>query len=303
MVQITVDKSIFGTPLKAPIEIDRYLYTNLEELHKWIKNDWDNIGLNVGMEGAGKTETSFLIALALFGKLSLDQVFFNAEQFFEWADNAPKGSIGIWDEGDQLGGHWANEVLKSIKTRMKRMRDRNLTVLINTPTVEDLGKYFVIHRTRFLVYTFARAADNRGWYHLYSYQQKHQLFLNIKKYGELKNTFDSCQKAVTNGYIKGISNQDCVKAAGGDWNVLLDFSKEEYKDKKAAATREVDTQAEKAQYRYNKRVATAIVNLSRLEKVKLTQDEICNILGYKSNRQFKSYYDFAIKEGIFNGTV
>jgi len=167
---------------------------------------------------------------------------------------------------------------------------------VNTPTIEDMGKYFVIHRTRFLLYTFARGPANRGWYHLFDYHQKHQLFLDIKKYGELKKTFDYSKSAVTNGYIKGISAQEIVKESGC-WSSLLDFTKEEYKEKKASSRKEI---VDKKDYRYVKKLKTCVVmvNLEQwLTKkgVEFINKDLCKILDI-SERTLYEYKEF-IEEG------
>ena len=301
MVQLMIDEDVRGKKFKASIEVDRYLLSNLKELRKWIDNDWDNIGLNVGMEGAGKSETSMLCALIMNGRLSLDDVFFTAKQFDEWVDNSPKGSVGIWDEGDEMGGHWASEVVKSVKRKMKQMRDKNLTLFINTPTMEDLGKYFVIHRTRFLIYTFARAADRRGFYHLFDYHQKHELYLNIKKYHELKKTFDYTKSAVTNGYVKGISHQECVKEAGGDWSVLLDFTKEEYKAKKDLARRTNEEKKLSPAEIQRAKAIEIMVNLTRFfeqKQISLTKVETAALLGVSRTTLYE-YEKLAEEEGLY----
>ena len=301
MVQEFKEVDVRGQPLKASVEVDRYLWSNLNELKKWVDNDWDNIGLNVGMEGAGKSETSMLCALLMNHRLSLDDVFFTAEQFDEWVDSSERGSVGIWDEGDEMGGHWASKVVKLVKRKMKQMRDKNLTLFINTPTMEDLGKYFVIHRTRFLLYTFARAADRRGFYHLYDYHQKHELYLNIKKYHELKKTFDYSKKAVTAGYLKGISHQECVKDAGGDWSVLLGFTKEEYKAKKDAARRSHAEEAKKPHEIKQDVLAPVIVNFERLveqEGLNLTNKDLAKLLGIGETSYYK-YRQLAEEEGLY----
>ena len=299
-MQITVSKDVYGRELKSPIEIDRYLYSNLEELKKWVQNDWDNVGLNVGMEGAGKSETSMLIALMMHHRLTLDNVFFTARQFNDWVDNAKKGTVGIWDEGDELSGHWASEMTRSIKRKMKQMRDKNLTLLINTPTIEDLGKYFVLHRTRFVVYTFARAADNRGWYHLFGYHKKHELYLNIKKYGELKKTFDFSKADVMNGYIKGISNQECVK--DGDWTSLLDFTMAEYKEKKDLARRENEEEEltpDQIRKEERKQILVRLDRFLAQKQVSVLEKEKAHIIGVKSTA-YSEYKNELSEEGAWN---
>lgn len=301
MTLITIEQDVYGRPLKAPVQVDQYKWTNLQELKKWIDNDWDNVGFNVGMEGAGKSEHSMENALLLNHRLRLEDVFFNPEQMMRWVDTAPKGSVGIWDEGDVLGEQWYKDVFQSIKRKMKRMRDKNLTLLINTPTLKDLGEYFVVHRTRFLFYTFARGPDNRGWYHLFSYQKKHELWLNIKKYGELKKTYDYSKADIMNGFFKGISNQECVKQAGGDWKVLLEFSKEEYKQKKHEASVEsYEEPLTEADIRKDI-LAQTIVNLERTNEAKtlgLTNKDLASLLGIGTTSYYK-YKGFAEEKGYY----
>ena len=301
MTLITVDKDVYGRPLKAPVQVDRMKWTNLQELKKWIDNDWDNVGFYTGMEGAGKSEHSMESSLLIHHRLELKDVFFNAKQFKEWVDYAKPGTAGIWDEGDQLSGHWAGEMIRSLKRKMKQMRDKNLTLFINTPTIEDLGKYFVVHRTRFLFYTFARGPDNRGWYHMFGYEKKHDLFLAIKKYGETKKTHDYAKADITNGYFKGISNQECVKNNNGDWKTLLEFSQEEYKAKKDAARREEEKEPETKADIQKEVLARTIVNAERMNEIKqlgLTNKEIATLIGI-GNTSYYKYRKFAEEEGYY----
>lgn len=175
-----VNVDVKGNPLPCEIYLDGYLKDNLDYLHKLVSKNWDNIGFICGYEGDGKTNLAKTIALAFDHKLKLEHIVFNPEQFFKAVDNAPPGSAIIWDEADDLGQQWYKDLLQALKAKMKRIRSRNLHIILVTPTIFDLNKYFAIGRTRWLIHVYADG-DQRGYFRFFNRERKKELYLKGAK--------------------------------------------------------------------------------------------------------------------------
>lgn len=160
--------------------IDGYLKQNLDIAKKRVQKNWDCIGLYVGDEGDGKTHKALSDAFYQDPNLNIDHVCFNPLQFEEAVDKAPPFSAIVYDEADDLGGHWANKLLLAIKRKFKRIRKKQLYIFLVTPTMFDLSKYFVIARTLYLIQVYTDGLE-RGYFKFYGKKGKRQLYMKGKK--------------------------------------------------------------------------------------------------------------------------
>jgi hypothetical protein len=158
----------------------QYIQGVMDDLAEYVKRDWDGVGLFVGDEGDGKTNFAFLCAYYVDSSFSIKNVAFNAEQFTELVETLPPGSCIVWDEADDLANNWASTMAQTLKRLFKRMRKKNLFVFLVTPTMWDLGKYFVITRARFLFHVYSVGFD-RGYVRFFNKKKKRELFLNGHK--------------------------------------------------------------------------------------------------------------------------
>jgi len=175
-----VEKDVKGNPMPCSVYVDGYLKTNLDELNQLVINDWDGVGFLIGYEGDGKSSLAFQIALYLDAGFTLDQIVFNKDQFEEAVDKAPPGTCIVWDESDELGASWQSGLLQAMKRKFKRIRSKNLFILLVTPTIFDLNKYFVIHRTRFVIEVYSKGIE-RGFFKFFNRSRKKTLYIKGKK--------------------------------------------------------------------------------------------------------------------------
>lgn len=181
---VVVDKDVNGKPLVCKYYIDNNLKAELDSMQKLVDHNWDAVGFLVGYEGDGKTTLGMESCYYLDHNFSLDNVVFNSTQF-EWAvDNLPNGSAILWDEADDLSSNWASEMMVAIKKKFKRIRSRNLKILLCTPTFHDINKYFAIVRTRFLIHVYAKGLQ-RGHFRFFGRDRKKYLYVKGKKFMDL----------------------------------------------------------------------------------------------------------------------
>jgi len=167
--------------------MDNFLKTNLDFVKRLPENNWDAVALFTGYEGAGKSSMAMQIAFYLDPNFSLKNIVFNAEQFDEATEDLPKGSVILYDEADDVavGGNHAQNKVKQVISKMKRIRSRNLYILFVTPTYFDLGKYFAIHRSRFLIHVYSQGLK-RGYFAFYGKTAMKNLYFKGKKMWDMK---------------------------------------------------------------------------------------------------------------------
>lgn len=174
---VKLNKDVKGLPLRTEIYLDGYLKENLDTAHELVMKNWDNIGFISGYEGDGKSSLAQTIGLYLDATLNLDKIVFTPQQFFDAVDKADKSTVIIWDEADDLGEQWYKDILQALKSKMKRIRKRNLHIILVTPTIFDLNKYFVIARTRWLIHVYADGTE-RGFFRFFNREQKKKLYIH-----------------------------------------------------------------------------------------------------------------------------
>lgn len=202
--------------------IDGFLKKNLDFVKKLPENNWDAVALFTGYEGSGKSSLAMQLALYLDHNFTLKNIVFNAEQFDEATEKLPKGSVILYDEADDVavGGNHAQNKVKQIISKMKRIRSRNLYILFVTPTYFDLGKYFAIHRSRFLIHVYSQGLK-RGFFAFYGKTAMKNLYFKGKKTWDMK-----CERPTFKGRF--LNNKE-------DFPINLS----EYDEKKDKATSEV----------------------------------------------------------------
>lgn len=173
--------------------MDGYLKENLDFLKQLPPNDFDAVGLCSGYEGSGKTTLFMQMALYLDPSFTIKNVVFNTEQFSEAVNTLPKGSCILYDEADDsiVSTNWMQEKVKQVISLMKRIRKKNLYILFVTPTFFDMGKYFAVHRARFLIRVYTNGLE-RGYFEFYNREQIRRLYFKGKKewdWSVAKHTF------------------------------------------------------------------------------------------------------------------
>jgi hypothetical protein len=196
-------------------KIGGYVQGVLEDLKEFPKHDWDNVILVTGREGDGKTNFVLLASYYLDQTVNADRWVYNSKQFEELIDkdDLPPGSNIIWDESDELAGSSSNAIINIIKRKLKRIRYKNYTIWLITPTFFDMNVYNAVFRTRCLFDVYAeprrnketgKFEPNRGRVKFYSYDTKRQLYFKGKeKYWDMevvKSDFYDAFGKVPEGY-------------------------------------------------------------------------------------------------------
>lgn len=278
-------KDFNGNSFADSVGCDDTLYQVLTEANIRNSKNFDTIFLINGQEGAGKTEFAKYCGILLNKNLSLDNVVFNGEQFLEAVNKADDFSVIIYDEADDLSNHWADKLLQLLKKSMKRIRKKNLYIFLVTPTMFDLNKYFVLHRTLAVFEIFLGRNFERGFWRLWNRKDKRLLYINGKRYNDM-----GAWKPSASGRFQKVP----------DW--FDGFTEDDYEDKKDDALIELTPEAkEKASTLRHQRIGRMDV-INRLQdyfkREGLTREEQSSIL--KINN--RSYYDY-LSELKENGGV
>jgi hypothetical protein len=165
--------------------LDGYLKQNLDITKERVHKDWDAVVIVTGEEGSGKTTLTAECCLYVDPTFNLDKIVFNAEQFEELVDKAEPYTAILWDEADDLGGHWANSMLMAIKKKFMRIRSKNLFIFLVTPSLFHLSIYFVMHRPLFLMEVYSDKLE-RGYFRFFAKQELKNLYIHGKKYWNMR---------------------------------------------------------------------------------------------------------------------
>jgi hypothetical protein len=148
-----------------------------------IPKDWDWITFIDGMEGAGKSTLAQQLALLCDSTFNIDRIAFTPDEFKKAIGLAQKNQAVIFDEAyegvaskDTLG-----EVVKSLCALLTQIRQKNLFVFILAPCFFDVTKYIALWRTKLLFHVYVADNYERGYFRLYTYASKNQLYIGGKK--------------------------------------------------------------------------------------------------------------------------
>lgn len=161
---------------KVELYLDGYMKNNLDTARERVRSNFDMVALYFGLEGSGKTTKALQDAYYLDPTICLDRIVFNPNQFEEAVEIAQPEQAIIWDEADDLGGHWASRIIRTMKRLFKRIRKKRLFIFLVTPTIFDLNKYFVIHRALFICKVYTDGLK-RGHFAFYSGNSKRLLYM------------------------------------------------------------------------------------------------------------------------------
>jgi len=190
---------------KSGFYLDGYLKQNLDPIPKFLKKKWDVVGIVTGhgKVGVGKStcagQAGYYIAWRLAGgevicnddnqvvkiippkdevRFSLNNVVFSPEDLMKRAEELPKNSVIIYDEG-RSGLDSASAMTAINKTMgefFQRCRVYHHVIIIVLPNFFKLHEDYAVARSQFLIDTFADDAYNRGYFSFYNEHQKELLF-------------------------------------------------------------------------------------------------------------------------------
>jgi len=175
------------TPKKEPY-IDGILKKNLTEMKKDMKKDDDVVLIVDGKEGIGKSVFAMRIGHFMSeGKLNLDDLCCTPKQFKERTMKSKKYDVVIFDEA--YLGLASEDTMRSYNRLLKKMlvtcRQMNLCLILVLPSVFDLNKYAVLHRSDGLLHCF-KYKGSRGFFSFYNQKTLQQLYIRGKRYYQYK---------------------------------------------------------------------------------------------------------------------
>jgi hypothetical protein len=164
---------------------DGYLVQNLELLKKAVKKKWDGVIYVGGYEGDGKSEMAEQMAFFFDHDYDISRCVFTPEQFMSAVDEAEPFQAIVYDEAqDAFESTNRDSLAKAVKSKMTRIRKKQLFILIVAPDFWRINKYLFIHRSRAFIRVYAEELE-RGYFAFYNRQRKHKLYIEGKRKEEL----------------------------------------------------------------------------------------------------------------------
>lgn len=164
--------------------LDGYLIEWCDHLKKAVRHNWDGWVMADGVEGSGKTSVVLTMAYYCDPTFNLDRVIFTPAQFIKAVDESKPGQAIVWDEF-VLGGlsEDAFSIMQRIIVKKSvTIRKKRLFVFLVIPYIFMLRPYFAVGRTRFLIHCTTPDGVERGYWKLYGYERKKDLFFKGKKF-------------------------------------------------------------------------------------------------------------------------
>ncbi|MGC9309473.1 MAG: hypothetical protein ACP5D2_02135 [Candidatus Nanoarchaeia archaeon] len=200
--------------LKQGFYMDGFLVENFLPIPKFLEKKWDCVGIisGHGKVGVGKStmagQIAYFLAWLIAGgeinmhrdkenkiivdnvkqpmkkvNFSLNNVVFSAEDLMKKAEELPKNSVIVYDEG--RSGLDSASAMTSINKAMaeffQRCRVYHHVIIIVLPNFFKLHEDYAVARSQFLIDTYADENFNRGHFSFYNELQKERLFFFGKK--------------------------------------------------------------------------------------------------------------------------
>lgn len=204
---------------------DGLLIDNVNLLKEAVKKKWDGVIYVGGYEGDGKSILAEQLAFLFDSTYNITRCVFTPEQFMEAVDNAEPFQAIVYDEAqDAFESTNRDSLAKAVKSKMTRIRKKQLFILIVAPDFWRINKYLFIHRSRAFLRVYADGLE-RGYFAFYNRDRKHRLYIEGKRTEKL---------VVPPNFVGRFTN----------WRVLNDA---EYESKKDEATETVGKEQSKPQ--------------------------------------------------------
>ena len=203
-----------GGDQKVGYYMDGYEVENFLPIPAFLAKKWDCVGIvsGHGKVGVGKStkagQTAYFLAWLIAGgniemhrdeenkivvdkvtnptkkvNFSLNNVVFSAEDLMKKAEELPKNSVIMYDEGrsglDSASAMTA--INKAMAEFFQRCRVYHHVIIIVLPNFFKLHEDYAVARSQFLIDTYADENFNRGFFSFYNEAQKEKLFFFGKK--------------------------------------------------------------------------------------------------------------------------
>lgn len=166
---------------------DGDLVKNLDALKTAVKRDWDGLLFVFGREGVGKSTFAMQLASYLDPDFSLDRVSWTPEGFVEKVMNAPKYACIVLDEAylTFVNRTSIGNLQRTIISMLTMIRSRNLYIIVVSPTIFDMSKYLVVHRSLAAFRCYHHGLE-RGYWEMYGDSAKLDLYVKGRRDNNLK---------------------------------------------------------------------------------------------------------------------
>lgn len=161
--------------------MDGFLNKNLLDFKKKLQNDDDYVMIVDGAERSGKTVLAQQCAWVVDPSFTHERMCFTVEEFTEQIKKAQKGQCVVFDEGYRgfSSAKWADKLNVLMQTTMMEVGQKNLFLIIVSPSFFMLSKYIAMFRSRSLLHVY-RKNGNRGYFAAFGDREKQLLYLKGK---------------------------------------------------------------------------------------------------------------------------
>lgn len=172
---------------KVPINgqeyyFDGYLVQNLDLLKKRVEKDWDGLIYIGGYEGDGKSEFTSQMAYYLDPTYNIDRCVFTPRQFLDAVDKATQYQAIVYDEAQDVmdSNSYRDPIARLVKSKLTRIRKKNLFIFVVAPDYWRINKYLFIHRSLAFARVYSDGLE-RGYFAFYNRERKHELYIKGKR--------------------------------------------------------------------------------------------------------------------------
>lgn len=115
---------------------------------------------------------------------TVDNMIFKADQLIDKAFSAPKYSVLVLDEGDDLTENFWSHLAKSLRRFFRKCGQLNLFLILVLPDFFELPKAYAVTRSIALMDVRFEGEFDRGYFRFYNYKLKRLLYTLGKKEGD-----------------------------------------------------------------------------------------------------------------------
>jgi adenylate kinase family enzyme len=135
------------------------------------------------MEGAGKSTLAQQLAYLCDPNLTVDNIVFTPKDFMEAVNKAKPYSCIIYDEAYEgtASDNTMGETVRTIKSFLTQIRQKNLFVFILAPSFFIVTKYIAMWRSKLLINVYVGKGYERGFFMGWTYDHKNLLYIRGRK--------------------------------------------------------------------------------------------------------------------------
>jgi len=173
--------------------IDGTLADNLDIYARKIADDMHFLIIITGNDGVGNGKTTMATQAGSYltwkinqlhgtkNTFTSDNMHFRSVELEEKTSKAPKFSVHVLDEGDDLTTNWMKQTTQNLKKYFRKCRQLNQVLILILPSFFELPKFFALSRSHCLINVKFLGNFERGYFDFYGPKSKKLLYLKGKK--------------------------------------------------------------------------------------------------------------------------